>query len=169
MQPALHVIAWPGPGRLATTAHPWGAGRLAPLMAALADAHVDVLVSTLTVDEQRRLAVTGAEAAAAECGMEYVWFPIPDHGVPAHEEMIPLAVRLAAHVRAGRFVVTQCLAAIGRATLLAGAVLVVLGVAPADALDRISTARGVDVPSTRDQERWLYDFADAIATRPAPR
>src|SRR6266545_4763070 len=115
MRPALHVIAWPGPGRLATMAHPRGGARLADEMAGLARAGVDVFVSALTWEEDRRLGLTQAAAAARAAGVELVSFPIAD-----------------------RFVVTQCFAGIGRSALLACATLVMLGIGPENALRMVS-------------------------------
>jgi protein-tyrosine phosphatase len=163
MRPALHVIDWPGPGRLATMAHPRGGARLADDMAALARAGVDVVVSALTGEEDRRLGLTQVAAAARAAGVEFVSFPIADRGVPRpHDitgDVVALGVRLAAHVRAGRFVVTQCFAGIGRSALLACATLVMLGIGPEHALRMVSQARGLPVPDTEAQRHWLYEFA----------
>ena len=41
MRPALHVIGWAGPGRLATMAHPRGGALLADEMSGLAAAGVE--------------------------------------------------------------------------------------------------------------------------------
>src|SRR3712207_9552251 len=82
MRPALHVIAWPGPGRLATMAHPRGGSLLADEMAGLARAGADVFVSALTWEEDRRLGLTEVAAAAADAGIEFLSFPIADRGVP---------------------------------------------------------------------------------------
>ena len=164
MRPALHVIELPGPGRLATMAHPRGGGWLADEMAGLARAGVDVFVSALTWDEDRRLGLTEVAAAAAAAGVEFISFPIADRGVPKPSDMqdadvVALGVRLASHVRAGRFVVTQCFAGIGRSTLLACATLVMLGTGPEQALRMVSEARGLPVPDTEAQRHWLYEFA----------
>src|SRR4051795_7875778 len=118
MRPALHVIEVPFPGRLATMAHPRGGAWLADEMAGLARAGVDVFVSALTWEEDRRLGLTEVAAAAASAGVEFISFPIADRGVPKARDMedadvVALGLRLAAHVRAGRFVVTQCFAGIG--------------------------------------------------------
>lgn len=158
MSPPLHVVDWRGPGRLATMAHPRGGDRLAGEMAALAEAGVDVLVSALTGDEEQRLGLTGVAEAAAGCGIEHVSFPIADRGLPS-DDVLALGVRLAAHVRAGRFVVTHCFAGIGRSTLLAGVTLVMLGLGPRHALEMIAEARGRPVPDTETQRHWLYEFA----------
>jgi protein-tyrosine phosphatase len=170
MGPTLHLIAGPGPGRIATMAHPRGGPWLADEMAGLRRAGVDVFVSALTWEEDRRLGLTEVAAAAAANGVQFVSFPIADRGVPragdiadrlasAETDIVALGVRLAAHVRAGRFVVTQCFAGIGRATLLACATLVMLGVGPERALRLVSEARGLPVPDNEVQRHWLYAFA----------
>jgi protein-tyrosine phosphatase len=165
MRPALHVIELPFPGRLATMAHPRGGPWLGDEMAGLARAGVDVFVSALTWEEDRRLGLTAVAAAARSAGIDFVSFPIADRGVPRAQdiagdwEVVALGVRLAAHVRAGRFVVTQCFAGIGRSTLLACATLVMLGVGPQESLRMVSAARGLPVPDTEAQRDWLYEFA----------
>ncbi|MDT4992432.1 MAG: hypothetical protein QOH97_2324 [Actinoplanes sp.] len=166
MAQTLHVINWRGPGRLATMAHPRGGVWLADEMSDLAKAGVDVFVSTLTWEEDRRLGLTEVAVAAAAAGVEFVSFPIADRGVPRAQDIthpgtdiLALGVGLAAHVRAGRFVVTQCFAGIGRSTLLACATLVMLGIGPEQALRMVSEARGLPVPDTDAQRHWLYEFA----------
>jgi protein-tyrosine phosphatase len=169
MRPALHVIAWPGPGRLATMAHPRGGPCLADEMAGLAGAGVDVFVSALTWEEDRRLGLTEAAEAAAAAGIEFLSFPIADRGVPRAQDIagdfdvVALGVRLAAHVRAGRFVVTQCFAGIGRSTLLAAVTLVMLGAGPEAALRLVSEARGLPVPDNDAQRHWFYEFAETLS------
>ena len=137
MRPALHVIAWPGPGGWP----PWPI----PRGGALAGRRDDRsgpgrggrprLGADLGRAQRLGLAAGGGAAAAA-AGIEFLSFPIADRGVPGRRgrrrDVVALGVRLAAHVRAGRFVVTQCFAGIGRSTLLACATLVMLGVGPED-------------------------------------
>lgn len=140
-------------------AHPRGSW-LADDMSALAALGVAVLVSALTDDEQRRLALGGVAEAARTAGLEYIQFPIVDRGVPdpsSHPGQ--LADKLATDLLGGRSVVIHCWAAIGRSSLLAAATLVRLGVSPAEAWSRISAARGLMVPDTAAQQAWLDEFA----------
>jgi protein-tyrosine phosphatase len=143
-------------------------------------------VSALTPDEEHRLGLHEVARAATAVGVEYISFPIPDRGVPHYSaeplslpiagampreiggtdhlaaqdrDIVALGVRLAAHVRAGRFVATQCFAGIGRSTVLACVTLIMLGVGPENALRMVAEARGLPVPDTEAQRRWLYDFA----------
>jgi hypothetical protein len=161
MTPTLHVIAGPLPGqgqagRLATIAHPRSDAWPAEHLTELAGAGVNLLVSALTTVEQQRLGFTGTVAEASKLGLEFVPFPASE-GTPAREEaarVIGLSGRLAANVRAGRFVATQCFGGVGRSTLLASMTLVLLGVPPTDALRRVTG--DAEMPVTRD---WLLDFA----------
>ena len=161
MTAALHVIAGMGSGQLATIAHPRGDGWEPEQLSALADTGVTVLVSALTTTEQQRLGLGETAAEAAKLGVDFVPFPIGEGAVPRDEaaKVVGLAARLAAHVRAGRFVVTQCFGGIGRSTLLACTTLVLLGIAPSEALRRVTG--GSEMPITRD---WLHDLSHQRAT-----
>ncbi|WP_433369283.1 hypothetical protein ACQPZX_43210 [Actinoplanes sp. CA-142083] len=155
MTASLHVIFGMGSGRLATIAHPRGDGWAADRLSALAGEGVTVLVSALTAPEQQRMGFDSTIATAAELGVELVSFPLGEGGVQREEaaQVVLLAGRLAAHVRAGHFVATQCFGGIGRSTLLACLTLVLLGIGPSDALRRVTG--GEQMPVTRD---WLHDF-----------
>jgi protein-tyrosine phosphatase len=162
MSSALNVIAGPnlgvpGSGQLATIPHPRGDGWEPDQLSALADTGVTVLVSALTAAEQQRLGFAGTAATAARLGVDFVPFPVAEGAIPRDEaaKVVGLAARLATHVRAGHFVATQCFGGIGRSTLLACTTLVLLGIAPGEALRRV-TGGGTDMPVTRD---WLHDLS----------
>ncbi|GAA2657140.1 hypothetical protein Adu01nite_03250 [Paractinoplanes durhamensis] len=149
------MIAGLGSGQLATIAHPRGDGWEAEELTALADTGVTVLVSALTTVEQQRMGLAGTAATAAALGLDFVSFPAADGAIREEAaRVVVLAGRLAAHVRAGRFVATQCFGGVGRSTLLACTTLVLLGIAPGDALRRVTG--GSEMPVTRD---WLYELS----------
>ncbi len=160
MSSPLNVIAGLGSGQLGIVAHPRGDAWPAERLNELADSGVSLLVSALTTAELQRMGLGGTPAAAAEVGMDFVAFPTADGGVPRDEatKVILLAGRLAANVRAGRFVATQCFGGVGRSTLLACTTLVLLGIGPGDALRRVTG--GTEMPVTRD---WLYELAHTRA------
>lgn len=143
MAPALHVIAGPGPGQLATMAHPADEPWSPQELVALARAGVQVLVSS-------------AEPGPDTAGIEVV--PFPARGPSATEtrqeanQVVALAIRLAREVRQGRFVVTQAAADNGRSTLLATMTLALLGIRPGEALRRTGDQAAGIAPD------WLHDF-----------
>lgn len=165
MRSALYVIETGSTGRLATMAHPRGGGWLDDEMAGLREAGVDVLVSALRPDEYKLLDLVGEPAAAREAGLDFRQFPVTDADIPeAMPEALEFTAPLAEDVRSGRFVVAHCRAGIGRCSMLAGATLIRLGVPPGEAWERIRAARGLRVPDNERQERWLYQFAQALSS-----
>jgi protein tyrosine phosphatase (PTP) superfamily phosphohydrolase (DUF442 family) len=163
------LIDIPAPGRLATMAHPRGGDWLVDEMDALREAGVDVLVSALCDDEYDLLELTAEADTANAAGLDFVSFPIVDTGVPAAAQAAAvgaLANQLSDLVRAGRFVVTHCRAGVGRSSILAGAVLIRLGLTPAEAWRRIRAARGLPVPDNPVQEDWLHTFAAGHTPQP---
>ena len=66
---------------------------------------------------------------------------------------------LVSALTAGRHVVIHCRAGIGRASLVAGALLVAEGLEPERAWQRLAAARGLPVPDTDQQRQWLQRFA----------
>ncbi|HCK74572.1 MAG TPA: hypothetical protein DHW19_06365 [Acidimicrobiaceae bacterium] len=55
--------------------------------------------------------------------------------------------------------VVHCRGGIGRSSTIAAAILTQLGVAPEDAMSRITAARGITVPETSAQRMWVAAYA----------
>ncbi|MFF3286480.1 tyrosine protein phosphatase [Streptomyces sp. NPDC003023] len=91
---------------------------------------------------------------AVEAGLQFVAIPIPDRTVPDITTILPTLRSLAAQLHAGAHVVTHCRAGIGRSSLLAAALLILNGVDPDAAWNRIERARGLAVPDTVEQREW---------------
>jgi protein-tyrosine phosphatase len=155
MRPSVFPIPVPVAGTLATMPHPLGGDRLDEEMAALAGSGVDVLVCLLTAAEMSEAGLAGEAASAELKGLRFHHFPIADFGVPDRARLTVLAGLLADDLRAGLSVAVHCWAGIGRSSLVAGAVLVQLGADPDEAWATISAARGVPVPETEEQRRFL--------------
>jgi len=117
---------------------------------------VDVVVSLLEDAETRELEL-GEEGAFCEAKeMRFVNFPIKDRSVPSsRRDFINLATQFAAALAHGQSIVIHCRQGIGRSSLLAACVLVVLGLSPEQAFERIEEARGCSVPDTKEQREWL--------------
>jgi protein-tyrosine phosphatase len=114
------------------------------------------VISLLEDQEVRELDLIREADMARSAGLTFERFTIPDRGVPAsfkaaHELWNLLAV----NIRGGRSIGIHCRAGIGRSGLITTGVLVQLGVPENHAWQRVSTARGVSVPDTDEQRRWL--------------
>lgn len=135
-------------------AKPRGGDWLEDEMAALKACGIDVLVCALT---RLELDETGLRAEAQEArnaGLQFVWIPIPDRDIPDLAAVLPTLRQLAEQLRGGAHIVTHCRFGIGRASLLAAALLVLNGVDPDVAWRQLERARGLAVPDTAEQRQW---------------
>jgi protein-tyrosine phosphatase len=67
-------------------------------------------------------------------------------------------------LESGRSVAVHCRQSIGRSGLIAAGVLVICGVPPGNAVDAVSSARGLTVPETPAQLQWIRQWpADRLA------
>jgi protein-tyrosine phosphatase len=123
-------------------------------------AGVDVLVSMLQPDEAAELGLSAEADLCAAGGIQFRSFPIPDRETPHSTAAFAKFVEeLRAEVHAGRSVAVHCRASIGRSSLLLAALLTAEGYTPDDAFRRLTKARGLQVPDTPDQIRWVERFA----------
>lgn len=159
MRPRLYTVPRAGAGRLSIMARPRGGDWLADELHGLRHIGVKVLVCALTDPEQVELGLAEEATACATAGMAFVAIPIPDRGVPDEETLQPVLDHLHAALTTGQHIVIHCRAGIGRASLLAGALLVSEGLDAEQAWQRLATARGLPVPDTNQQRQWLQRFA----------
>lgn len=148
--------------RLAIVPRPRGGDWLEDEVSQMKRAGVDVLVSMLESDEAVELGLS-AEARLCEAGgITFRSFPIPDRETPPSTASFAKFVEeLRAEIHAGRSIAVHCRASIGRSSLLLAALLAAEGFTPDDAFRRLTLARGLQVPDTADQVRWVERFAAA--------
>jgi protein-tyrosine phosphatase len=146
----IYTVATDLPGTLSTLPAP----RVEELPG-LREQGVDVLVSLLPPEQADGLGLAGEQAAAQAAGLDFRSLPIPDFGVPDRAAAEAPLTALAAELAAGKHVAVHCWGGIGRSSLVAAALLVRAGVAADDAWARIAAARGVPVPETDEQRRWV--------------
>ena len=161
MRPTLFSIDQPDPGRLSTMAKPRGGDWLTDEMTALHTAGFAILVCALTTAELDEVDLIDEPQAARDAGLQFVSIPIPDRGVPDPTTVLPDLQRLASRVRDGAHVVTHCRFGIGRASLLAAGILVLNGLPPEQAWERLQRARGLTVPDTSAQRAWPNELLEA--------
>lgn len=143
-------------GRLATMARPRAGDWLLDELRGLRVAGVDVVVSLLTLSEIVELGLEAELSACEAAGLRFCSFPIPDRQVPSPDAAATDLFRaIQADLVAGRSVAVHCRMGIGRASLVAAAVLRLLGLPGDEAFSRVQAARGLPVPDTDEQRQWL--------------
>jgi protein-tyrosine phosphatase len=119
-----------------------------------------MVVSLLEEEEETQLSLLEEGNAARSSDVQFISFPIPDRGVPASTQAaLTLVTDIERALEAGRNVAIHCRQSIGRAGLIAAAVLVASGVDPDQALETLSSARGAIVPETPEQREWVRRLA----------
>lgn len=158
----LHWIETPV-GRFATSPAPSGSALSAEVQRFVA-AGVEVVASCLELPEAAAIGLAGEGAALKSADIGFVHHPIPDFGTPVDAPSTDAIVsKLADLLRAERTVAVHCRGGIGRASTLAGCVLVNLGVGAEEAMDRISAARGLRVPETQGQRLWVHGYEQRLS------
>ena len=165
MQANVFWVAGPWRGRLGIVPRPRGGDWLADETSAWREAGIDLVVSLLEPEEEAQLVLEGEAAAAAASGIDFRPFPIPDRGVPTSRESVAeLASDIVDALDLGKNVAVHCRQGIGRSGMIVGGVLVAAGEDLAAALRTIKESRGLEVPETEEQQRWLREFASWLVT-----
>lgn len=163
-------IAGPWSGRLSIVPRPRGGDWLDDDAVAWREAGINTVVSLLEPMEAAQLDLQREGSVVAALGLTFHAFPIPDRGVPVSSDSVAQLVReIIDSLNSGAHVVVHCRQGIGRSSLIAAATLVAGGVDLPDALAAIKESRGLEVPETAEQRRWLADFASQCEVTPQIR
>lgn len=162
----LYWVNGPWPGRLALAARPRGGEWLEDEFAGWKHAGVNTVFSLLTHKEEEDLELANEASQAETHGMKFLSLPIADRQVPASQSALTKALaKLDSELAAGRNVVLHCRQGIGRTGLVAACLLLTKGIDADEAVKRLSEARGVKVPETAEQRRWIDHYASTFANR----
>lgn len=163
MKADLFWIPGPWRGRLAIAARPRGGDWLDDEAGAWRLAGIDILVSLLEDDEAAQLDLIRERNAAEDHGIRFVSFPIPDRSVPASTEAAVAVIgRISAELEAGKNVAIHCRQGIGRSSSIAAGVLMNSGIGAEKAMQIVSSARGIPVPETPQQRRWIEQLPSRV-------
>ena len=161
----LYWIDGPWPGKLALSARPRGGDWLEDEIVAWKRNGVDVVLSLLTDDEERELDLANEASTVRRQEMEFLSLPIPDRQVPYSEtEVAAILDAVNSALTAARNVVIHCRQGVGRSGLVAACLLASKGLDSRAAVQKVSTARGTDVPETPEQRQWIDHYAAILPT-----
>ena len=165
MRTELYWIEGPGQGKLAILPRPRGGDWLEDEVRGWRVAGVDGVVSLLTSDEVADFDLAQEGSLCEAHGIDFWQFPIVDRSVPASRKAtLDFVKKLADLLAEGKSIAIHCRQGIGRSALIAGCLLVLFGIVPEAAFQRISEARGCSVPETSEQRQWLMEFAQGHAS-----
>ncbi|MGA7155235.1 MAG: protein-tyrosine phosphatase family protein [Acidobacteriaceae bacterium] len=154
-----HWIETGIPAKLAIMPRPRGGKYLESEIRTLKREGAHVLVSLLTPEEEYELGLEHERAACSGLGLQFRNFPIPDREVPVSTEAFLRFLDTLHHdLLQRRSIVAHCFAGIGRSSLLLASLLRREGLSTDDAFRRITQARGMLVPDTAAQLRWVENL-----------
>ena len=160
MRTKLYSIEGSWQGKLAISPRPRGGDWLEDEVRGWRAAGVDVVVSLLTSDEVADFDLAQEGSLCEVYGIDFRSFPIVDRSVPASRKAtLDLVKKLAKLLTEGKSIAIHCRQGIGRSALIAASLLVLFGIDPEAAFQRISEGRGCSVPETSEQRQWLMEFA----------
>jgi protein-tyrosine phosphatase len=144
--------------QLAIMARPRGGEWLEEEIAMLKKQHVHALVSLLESHEIAELGLSKEQQLCEAHGITFINFPIPDRSVPEkYSRLEPFLTMLMQQIQEGHSVVIHCRMGIGRSSIIAGCLLLEAGLKTDFIFQHITKVRGLKVPDTEEQVRWLKE------------
>ena len=151
------------PGSLAVMAKPKITANQSTVFEAIAALGTTHLVSLLAPGEASELGLQDEAALCASQGMRFINFPIEDMTLPSNlESYVAFTTDLHRNVSQGNQVVVHCRAGIGRSGITACAVLMHEGIPAGESIDAVTQARGVQIPDTDEQRRFIHQLEPLI-------
>lgn len=120
---------------------------------------IQTVVSLLEKEEMQELGLRAEEVACRANGLEYINFPIKDRNIPHNQIVVNRLIKeLKQKIDSGEMIVLHCRMGVGRAAIIAGALLLQYEYTTEQIIEKISHARGLKVPDTDEQVKWLRKF-----------
>jgi len=164
MAPLLYGVNGPWPGRLAVSARPRGGDWLEDEAKGWKESGLGIVVSPLTPDEVEAFTLSAEEVRCREQGIHFLSFPIADRSVPpSSPETLTFIRDLEKKLAEGKNVAVHCRQGLGRSSMIVASLLVIGGLVPDRAIERVSSARGCPVPETSEQSDWVARLAQDVA------
>ena len=149
--------------RIGIMPRPRGGDWLDDEVCSLRDSNVDIVVSLLEESEIVELDLQDESDCCQKYGITYLNYPIADRGVPRSEaDTLNFARRLVGLLAVRKNLVIHCRQGVGRSSIIAAAVKILMGDSAETVFDEIAAARGCPVPDTPEQRDWLIKLATKV-------
>lgn len=141
------------------------AGRVLEDLRDIKETGVNHVLSLLEPDEADALGLREEADIATALGLKFLNFPIKDMTLPEPSGFEKLLRSLHLNMKNAAHIAVHCRASIGRSGIVATGILGLLGVDGAEAIARISDARGLDVPDTPEQSAFIVELNERLLAR----
>ena len=157
---SIYRIKGPWAGTLSIVSRPRGGDWLEPEISSWKDAKLNAVLSLLTRDEEAEFELLEERKSSEQQGLRFLSLPIPDLGIPSsRKETLSVLSQIENLLVTGKNVGIHCRQSVGRSGMIAASLLVMSGSDPQEAVESVSTDRGLLVPETEEQRRWVIELA----------
>jgi protein-tyrosine phosphatase len=148
------------PGTLSIASRPRGDDWLEEELRVWKKDGIGAILSLLTPPEERELGLTQEQLLAIQHGLRFFSLPIADMQVPvSRTDALKMLREIERLLESGEDVAIHCRQGIGRSSLIAASLLVMAGLNAKEAFTSVSEARGLRVPETAEQQKWVEELA----------
>lgn len=133
--------------------------KLAKSLARYRAAGADHIVSMLPDTEAEALGLRQEPDLSSAAGMSFTQHAIPDFGLPQMQHFVRLIRQIDGWLHQGLGVTVHCKAGIGRSGMVGACLMVAQGCTASQAMEKVSAARGLNIPDTVEQGRFIEAFA----------
>jgi protein-tyrosine phosphatase len=124
---------------------------------------VHCVISLLSESDALHLGLIDEKNLLKALHIDFIHFPINDFGTAEKEDdFIALAKLLHKKIEDQQILAIHCWAGIGRSSLLAGAILILMGMDSNEVFSHISKYRKQEVPDKQSQALWLQNLAPKL-------
>lgn len=145
-------------GRIGIMARPRGNEWLKEEINSLKKQRVDILVSLLESEEVAELGLHEEQNHCTDFDIAFISFSIKDRDIPPKGMAVKtLFDSLYNSIKAGNSIVIHCRMGIGRSSVITAAIMKKIGFKTDSIFQHISKLRGLSVPDTKEQEKWISE------------
>ena len=157
---SIYRIKGPWAGTLSIVSRPRGGDWLEHEISGWRDAELNAVLSLLTKDEETEFQLLDERKSSERQGLRFFSLPIPDLGVPSsRKETLSVLSQIENLLATGQNVGIHCRQSVGRSGMIAASLLVMSASDPREAVEAVSIARGLLVPETEEQRKWIIELA----------
>ena len=158
MLPRTYQVCKIGLGELHVMAKPVAGEWLQDEILGLKQLGIAQVVSLLEFEEAKEVGLELEGEVCHQFDLMFSIFPIADRQIPNDERAAQFISQLYQQISQGYNTVIHCRAGIGRTGIIASALLIKQGLSVEQAIEKVSIARGIQIPDTQLQIDWLYQI-----------
>ena len=164
MKPSIYLVTSSLPGKLFIMPKP-SSEWLEDDVKHLNNIGINTLVSLLEPKEAADLKLENEQSICIQNSITFLTFPIQDRNLPSTNSFDRLIKQVVNKLKEGESVAIHCRAGIGRSGVVVSCALTHFGYSAQQAIKLTSTARGVQIPDTQEQKKFIEHYESQVTKK----